>query len=113
MTLRLIDAITLHGIVSQLNISSLNDDKEKLTLIRLNIELKKYSQHWHEFIESAKTMHPDSVQSLVEEESKTEIEIPDTLLIPVASLEQLALSNAAILPAGSLATLLSTLTPSD
>lgn len=103
MKIKLIDAVSLHNVVSQLNVSSLKEDKEKLALIKLSVRLKKYAQQWQDTIEAARTMAKESADALINKEAITEVELSDELLISEESLEIVVVANSATLPTGALA----------
>lgn len=106
MNIKLIDAVSLHNIISQLNISSLANDTEKLSIIRLTIALKRYAQQWQDTVDTAQSMDPTAANTLVNKEAVTEVTLDDSLLLPADSAEKLAIANAEKLPAGALATII-------
>lgn len=102
MKLKLIDAVSLHNIVSQVNVNCLSDDKEKLSLIRLTVKLKHYAQMWQDTVDTARTMAAEQANTLLEKETKSEVEIDDSLLISTDSIEKLVVANSKSLNAGAL-----------
>lgn len=106
MKIKLIDALSLHNIVSQLNISCLEDDAEKLALIRLCVRLKQYAQQWQDTIDTARSMANEQANTLLNKEAATEVEIPDEMLVSVESAEKIAVANSDNLKAGALGMIL-------
>lgn len=102
MKIKLFDAVSLHNVVSQLNISCLDNDVEKLSLIRLTVRLKQYAQQWQDTVDTARTMAADQSNALLNKEAQTELEISDDLLISPESAEKLAVANTANLATGAL-----------
>lgn len=106
MKIKLIDAVALHSVVSQLDVSSLSDDKEKIALIRLTIDLKEHLRQWQELVETTNSMAASDKEALLDKESVSEVEISDERLISQESAEKLVISNSRTLTAGALATIL-------
>lgn len=107
MKIKRIDAVTLHSVVSQLNVSSLSDDKEKLAIIRLTIDLKEHVRQWQELVETTSSMAAEDKDALLDKEALCEVEVSDERLISMESAEKLAISNSRTMSAGALAAILS------
>lgn len=112
MKIKLFDAVSLHNVVSQLNINCLDNDAEKLSLIRLTVRLKQYAQQWQDTVDTARAMASEQANALLNKEAQTELEISDDLLISPGSAEKLAVANTANLATGALTYILEYLSKS-
>ena len=110
MKLKLINAVSLHSVVSQLNVSCLKDNAEKLSLIRLAVALKHYAQQWDDTRQTAQNMAAKEATTLLNQEAASEVEIDDNLLVSIESAETLAVANSETLPAGALSYIIDYLT---